>query len=90
MQDARRSIRLALVKSEYGDWDTVVTAIGNVTRRPSLVTTDTIEVINMLASIGVTEPSHLRTNAAMRAATIRRLEEAKTFIGEVLTATTGH
>lgn len=90
LQDARRSIRLAMVKSEIGDWDTVVTAIGNVARRPTLVTPATIEVINMLSSIAVTQPSDLRSNAAMRAAVTRRLEETKVFIGEFLVATTDH
>lgn len=90
LQDARRFVRIAIVKAEYGDWDAAVAAMGNVARRPSLVTPGTIEVINMLASFASTKPSDLRGNAAMRAAAIRRLEETKVFIGDALTATTGH
>lgn len=90
LQDARRFVRIAIVKAEIGDWDAAVVAMGNVADRPSLGTPDTIEVGNMLASFANTKPSDLRSNAAMRAAAIRRLEETKVFIGDALTATTGH
>jgi len=87
LQDARRHIRLALVKSEIGDWDTVVFYAAQVVRMKPFAPRLT-EVTNMLASLATTEPPQLRSNAAMRAAAIRRLEETKTLIGEILVATT--
>jgi hypothetical protein len=87
MQDARRAIRFALTKIEIGDWDSVVGHIKGVVRS-TLVTKDTLEVTNLLASIASSEPSDFRRNAAMRAAALRRLEEAKTYIGDTLVATT--
>lgn len=85
LQDARRFIRIALVKTEIGDWDTVVATVGNVARRPG---PPNIEVVNLLASLANANASDFRGNAAMRAAAIRRLEETKSFIGETLVATT--
>lgn len=87
MQDARRAIRFALVKIEIGDWHTAVDHIKGVVRS-TLVTPDTLEVTNLLASFACSEPSDFRTNAAMRAAATRRLEEAKIYIGDILVATT--
>lgn len=87
LQDARRSVRLALVKTEIGDWDTVVACIKTIVRT-TLVTNATLEVTNLLASLASSNPSELRGNASMRAASIRRLEETKSFIGDILVATT--
>lgn len=89
LQEARRCIRLAIVKSEYGDWDTVVEWTASAIRDP-LVTSNTSEVIDLLSSLAVSKPSDFRTNAGMRAAAIRRLEETKFLIGELLVATTDH
>lgn len=89
MQDARRVIRFALVKIEIGDWDAAIDALKGVVRS-TLVTKATIEVTSLLASIASSEPSDFRSNAAMRAAALRRLEEAKTYIGDTLVATTDH
>jgi hypothetical protein len=89
LQETRRHIRIALVKAELGDWDAVITVL-----RPIVQTTATNnitpEVTNLLASLTAAEPLDLRSNAAMRAAAIRRLEETKTLIGELLVATTDH
>lgn len=87
MQDARRHIRIALAKIEIGDWDAAIGHVKSVVRS-TLVTPDTLEVTNLLASFASSEPSELRRNAAMRAAATRRLEETKTFIGDILVATT--
>ena len=87
MQDARRTIRIALTKVEIGDWDSVVSYAKSVVRS-TLVTKTTLEVTNVLASIAASEPSDFRRNAAMRAAAQRRLEEAKAYIGDTLVATT--
>lgn len=87
LQDARRHIRVALVKAEIGDWDTAVLYAAQVVRMEPFAPHLT-EVVNMLASLATTEPSQLRSNAAMRAAAVRRLEETKTLIGETLVATT--
>ena len=87
MQDARRAIRFALVKIEIGDWDTAIIHIKGVARS-TLVTKNTLEVTNLLASLAASEPSDFRSNVAMRAAAVRRLEEAKLQIGEALVATT--
>lgn len=89
MQDARRAIRFALVKIEIGDWDAAIGALKGVVRS-TLVTKATIEVTSLLASLASSEPSDFRSNAAMRAAALRRLEEAKTYIGDTLVATTDH
>lgn len=88
MQDARRSIRIALTKVEIGDWPTATEVIKGVVRS-TLVTKATLEVTNLLASFASSEPSDYRKNAAMRAAALRRLEEAKALIGDILVATTG-
>ncbi len=87
MQDARRAIRFALTKIEIGDWNSAVDHIKSVVRS-TLVTKATLEVTNLLASFATSEPSEFRRNAAMRAAAIRRLEEAKAYIGDTLVATT--
>lgn len=89
LQDARRHIRVALVKSEIGDWDVVIFHATQVVRMEPFAP-HLIEVANMLASLATAEPSQLRSNAAMRAAAVRRLEETKTLIGEILVATTDH
>lgn len=89
MQDARRAIRFALVKIEIGDWDSAISHIKGVVRS-TLVTKATLEVTNLLASFAASEPAEFRKNAAMRAAAIRRLEEAKAYIGDTLVATTDH
>ena len=75
------------MKSEYGDWDAVIEWTAAATRSP-LVTENTSEVINLLASLAVSKPEDLRRNAGMRAAAIRRLEETKALIGETLVTTT--
>ena len=85
LQIARRDIRLALVKAEIGDWDAVVSCVHPYSRAvPSGAVP--IEVSNLLASLGTSNPSDLRGSAAMRAAAIRRLEETKVLIGESLVA----
>lgn len=89
LQNARRHIRHALVKSEIGDWDAVISWIAPLTRS-TIVTSVTLEVTSLLASLATTEPASLRSNAAMRAAALRRLEETKSLIGELLVATTDH
>lgn len=87
LQNARFFIRMALVKAEIGDWDTVVSQADRIVRSP-LLNEATMEVANLLASLAATKPSDLRSNAAMRAAATRRLEETKSFIGATLVATT--
>lgn len=87
LQEARRHIRLALVQSEYGDWDATIEWTAAAIRSP-LTTENTSEVISLLTSLASAKASQLRSNAAMRAAAIRRLEETKTLIGELLVATT--
>lgn len=87
LQEARRYIRLAIVKSEYGDWDAVVEWTAAAVRTPR-ITEHTSEVIDLLSSLAVSKPADFRTNAGMRAAAIRRLEDTKTLIGELLVATT--
>lgn len=87
MQDARRHIRIALTKVEIGDWHTAVEVVKSVVRS-TLVTKATLEVTNLLASFASSNPSDFRSNAAMRAAALRRLEETKSFIGDILVATT--
>ena len=89
LQEVRRYIRLALAKSEYGFWDEAIECTAAAVRNP-LTTENTSEVINLLTSLATAKASHLRSNAAMRAAAIRRLEETKTLIGELLVATTDH
>lgn len=87
LQETRRSIRIALVKAEIGDWDTVITLLRPIVR-VTTVTDATLEVTHLLASLAASEPSDLRRNVGMRAAAVRRLEEAKAQIGETLVATT--
>lgn len=88
LQETRRHIRIALVKAELGDWDAVITVLRPIVQ--TTATNATLEVTNLLASLTASTPSHLRSNAEMRAAAIRRLEETKALIGELLVATTDH
>jgi hypothetical protein len=87
LQGARRAIRLAIVKVEYGDWHAAVSWVQSVVNAP-LVTSNTSEVIDLLTSSAVADPKLFISNAAMRAAFSRRLEETKTLIGNLLVATT--
>lgn len=87
LQTARRNIRMALLKGQLEDWDAAISWIAPVVSAPPLSSV-TSEVTDLLTSLALTKPSDLRGNAAMRAAAIRRLEEAKTLIGETLVATT--
>lgn len=87
LQNARRHVRMALLKGQLEEWDEVIDWLAPIVSAPDL-TEVTSEVTNLLTSLALTKPSQLRGNAAMRAAAIRRLKEAKTFIDDTLVATT--
>lgn len=88
LQDARRSIRLALLRASLNDWEAVVASASNIHRNTTSSDATVIEVRNLLASLATTAPSHLKTNRAMREAAKRRLNDAILLIGETLVATT--
>ena len=89
MQEARRSIRSALVSATNQNWDEVVACAASLARYPTGYLHDTIlEVKDLLTSLATARSQDLRGNAAMRAAAITRLEEVKSLIGETLVATT--
>lgn len=89
LQEARRSVRTALVAADIQDWETVVLHAAGLSRYPTGYDHPKIlEVKDLLTSLGHAKPQELRSNAAMRAAAITRLEEVKVLIGEALVATT--
>jgi len=89
LQEARRSVRAALVSADIQEWDNVVLQAAGLSRYPTGYGHPKIlEVKDLLTSLGRASHQDLRSNAAMRAAAIRRLEEVKTLIGEALVATT--
>ena len=90
LQYARRSIRLALLRASLNDWEAVVASASNIHRNITSSDLTVIEVRNLLASLANTDPSHLKTNRAMREAAKRRLNDVRLLIGDALVATTDH
>lgn len=84
LQEARRNIWIAIAKAEYGDWMSVVAVAGGICRHPGGTSEEAIEVQNLLASLATSKVSDLRGSAALRSAAEQRLNDAKTFIGRVL------
>lgn len=83
LQEARRNIWMALTKAEYGDWNSVVAIASSIHRHPD-ASGEGFEVQSLLASLATSNVTDLRSSAAMRAAAVRRLNDAKTFIGSTL------
>ncbi len=88
LREARRHLRFAMVAAENHRWDDVVRSAEHIYRQPVGANATTMEVKDLLASMATTDPANLKSNAAMRLATVIRLKHTYDFIGEALVATT--